>query len=80
MLVFDDFKSETFNITEGIDQGDAQSLIARLIYNHRILNIFNKANKETGFLYVDDTAVLVTGKNFNDTHEKLKVVMNRKGE
>ena len=78
-LVFDDFKSETFNITEGIDQGDAQLLIAWLIYNHQILNIFNKANKETWFLYVNDTAVLVTGKNFDDMHEKLKVVMNREG-
>jgi ribonuclease HI/exonuclease III len=78
-LIFDDFKSETFNIEEGIDQGDAQSLIAWIIYNHQILKIFNKASKETGFLYVDDTAVLVTGKNFSTTHTKLRNVMNRTG-
>ena len=78
-LVFDDFKSETFDIAEGIDQGDAQSLITWIIYNHHILNIFNKADKETGFLFVDDAAVLVTGDNFHHTHEKLKAIMNREG-
>jgi hypothetical protein len=70
-LIFDDFKSEAFDIEEGIDQGDAQSLIAWIIYNHQILNIFDKTSKETGFLYVDDTAVLVTGDSFRSTHDKL---------
>ena len=78
-LVFDDYKSETFDIAEGIDQGDTQSLISWIIYNHRILNIFKKADKETEFLYIDDTAVLVTGNDFNHTHEKLKAIMNREG-
>ena len=78
-LIFDDYRSETFDIEEGIDQGDAQSLIAWVIYNHQILKIFNKALKETGFLYVDDAAVLVTGEDFNITHDKLKNVMNREG-
>lgn len=63
-LIFDDYKSETFDIKEGIDQGDAQSLIAWIIYNHPILKIFDKGAKETGFLYVDDTAILVTGNDF----------------
>ena len=35
-LMFNDFKSDIFNIKEGIDQGDAQSLIAWIIYNHQI--------------------------------------------
>ena len=78
-LMFDDYKSETFDIEEGIDQGDAQSLIAWIIYNHQILKIFKKASKEMGFLYVDDTAVLVTGVDFSDTHDKLLDVMNREG-
>ena len=78
-LIFDDYRSETFDINEGIDQGDAQSLIAWVIYNHQILKIFNKTLKETGFLFVDDTAVLVTGVDFGETHGKLKEVMNREG-
>ena len=79
MLVFNDFKLDMFDIEEGIDQGDAHLLITWVIYNHQILKIFNKAVKETEFLYVDDAAVLVTGDNFNNTHNKLKSVMNREG-
>src|ERR1700761_4724228 len=78
-LMFDDYKSDTFDIKEGIDQGDAHSLIAWIIYNHQILKIFEKTRKETGFLFVDDTAILVTGADFTDTHAKLKDVMLRNG-
>jgi hypothetical protein len=55
-LVFDDYRSELFNIEDGLDQGDAQSLIAWIIYNLLILRIFQKLAKETGLLYVDDAA------------------------
>ena len=79
MLMFNDYKSETFDIKEGIDQGDAQSLITWIIYNHQVLKIFKKSCKETGFLFVDDTAILVTGSDFNTTHAKLKNVMLREG-
>ena len=78
-LMFDDYKSDTFDIKEGIDQGDVHLLIAWIIYNHQILKIFKKANKETGLLFVDDTAILVTGEDFNDTDRKLKDVMSREG-
>ena len=78
-LIFNDFKSETFDIEEGIDQGDSQSLIVWIIYNHQILNIFRKVAKETGFLYVDNAVVLVTGADFSNTHDKLLDVMNREG-
>ena len=79
VLMFDDYKSETFDIKEGIDQGDAHSLIAWIIYNHQILKIFEKASRETGFLYVNDAAILVTGGDFDTTHNKLKDIMNREG-
>ena len=78
-MVFDNFKSELFDIKEGIDQGDAQSLIAWIIYNHKILKIFKKSCKETSFLFVNDAAILVTGMDFADTHAKLKDVMTRTG-
>ena len=77
--MFDDYKSDTFDIKEGIDQGDMHLLITWIIYNHQILKIFKKANKETGLLFVDDTAILVTGEDFNNTHRKLKDVMSREG-
>ena len=79
MLIFDDYESGTFDIEEGIDQGDTQLLIAWIIYNHQILNIFERRSREIGFLYVDDAAVLVTGEEFSTTHNKLKEVMNQEG-
>ena len=78
-LIFDDYRSETFNIKDGIDQGDTHLLIAWLIYNHRILKIFKKECKETSFLFVDNTAILVTRVDFHETHAKLKDVMMREG-
>ena len=36
-------------------------------------------NKETGFLFINDTAILVTGPDLNTTHGKLKDVMSREG-
>ena len=76
-LLFNNYKSDTFNIKESIDQGDAHLLIAWIIYNHHILKIFSKTSKEMGFLFV--TAILVTGPDFNTTHGKLKDVMSREG-
>jgi hypothetical protein len=79
VLVFDDYRSELFDIGDGLDQGDAQSLIAWIIYNSLILRIFQKLAKETGLLYVDDTSALVTGADFHITHDKLRNIMNREG-
>ena len=78
-LVFNNFKSDMFNIKEGIDQGDTQSLIAWIIYNHQILKIFKKSCNETRFLFIDDATILVTGLDFKDMHTKLKDVMAREG-
>ena len=78
-LIFDDYRSEFFDIKDGLDQGDAQSLIAWIIYNLLILRIFRKLAKETGLLYVDDAAALVTGADFHVTHDKLRDIMNREG-
>ena len=77
-LVFNDYQSEPFDVEDGLDQGDAQSLIAWIIYNLLILQIFQKLVKETGLLYVNDAAALVTGADFHVTH-KLRDIMNHKG-
>ena len=76
-LIFNDYRSDMFNIEEGIDQGDTHSLIVWIIYNHRILEIFKKEGKETRLLFVDDTAILVMGLDFDETHQQLKDVMLR---
>ena len=78
-LVFDDYKSDTFDVKEGIDQGDAHLLISWIIYNHQILKLFDKSHKETAFLFIDDTAIPATGPDFDNTHARLKDLMGRKG-
>jgi len=79
MLVFNDYQSELFDIKDRLDQGDAQSLIAWIIYNLLILRIFQKLVKETGLLYIDNVAALVTGADFHVTHDKLRDIMNHEG-
>ena len=54
-------------------------MIMWIIYNHQILKIFKKVNKEAGFLFIDDMAILVTGVDFKTTHRKLRDVMLRDG-
>lgn len=76
-LIFDNYRSEMFDIKEGLDQGDAHLLIELLIYNHQILKVFKKLCKETGFLFVNDTAILVKEADFDKTHAKSKDVMLR---
>ena len=78
-LVFDNYQSELFDIKDGLDQGDAQSLIVWIIYNLLILQIFQKLAKETGLLYINDAAALVTSADFHVTHNKLRDIMNHKG-
>ena len=78
-LVFNNYQSEIFDVKDRLDQGDAQLLIAWIIYNLLILQIFQKLAKETGLLYVNDAAALVTGADFHVTHDKLRDIMNHEG-
>ncbi|KAF8875639.1 hypothetical protein BD779DRAFT_1449924, partial [Infundibulicybe gibba] len=77
ILTFDDYRSEPFNVENGLDQGDPFSLICYVIYNSGILDIPEKNGGETGLLYVDDAAIIATGKDFKETHHKLKKMMTR---
>jgi len=38
-IIFDDYESEPFNVDDGLDQGDTQSLILYILYNAGILII-----------------------------------------
>ena len=78
MLPVDDDPVATLPVDE-LDQGDTQSLIVWIIYNLLILQIFQKLAKETGLLYIDDMAALVTGADFHVTHNKLRDIMNHEG-
>jgi len=78
-IVFDDYKSAPFNVDDGLDQGDAQSLILYILYNANILIIPVLQNGEWTFIFVDDVALVTTGVDFAETHRKLKEMMEREG-
>ena len=78
-LTFDDYTTATFQVTNGLDQGDPFSGICYLIYNSDLPDIPNPKMGKSILLFVDDTVIIVTGKDFHDTHQKLRNIMNRPG-
>ena len=76
-LSFDDHQTEAFIVENGLDQGDPHSGISYLIYNADLLKIPDHKAGEHILLFVDDAAVVVTGKDFTETHEKIRSIMNR---
>ncbi len=75
ILTFDDFKSIIFDVTNGLDQGDPLSQILYIIYNSSALQQLQ--NGEEGFFFIDDKAILVQGKTFMETHQKIKDIMEQ---
>ena len=78
VLWFDDFLSNAIPLDNGIGQGDPMSMIVYLFYNSDILEVPRTKN-ELAVAYVDDTALLVEGPSFDETHATLKRMMNRRG-
>ena len=77
-LIFDDHETQSFAVGNGLDQGNPFSGICYLIYNSDLVNIPRKKNGEHVLLFVDDTAITVVGKDFVETHNKLRNIMNRR--
>ena len=77
VLAFDDYVSDPFPVESGLDQGDPFSLLCYIIYNGGLLRLLKTKEGERGGLFVDDNNVLVTGKTFAETHEKILDVMWR---
>jgi Reverse transcriptase (RNA-dependent DNA polymerase) len=78
-LTFDDYETEAFIVENGLDQGDPYSGVCYLIYNSDLLEIPIIRIGEWILLFVDDAVIIVTGKDFTETHEKLRNIMNRAG-
>ena len=76
-LLFDNYTTTAFTVDNGLDQGDPFSGICYLLYNSDITDIPIRKADEHALLFVDDAAIIVTGKSFNITHNKLRDVMNR---
>lgn len=79
-LSFDDFISNSIEITNRNNQGCLLSMIFYMFYNAGLLELSPPNSKdESQFGFVDDVALLATGENFEETHHKLKNMMERHG-
>jgi hypothetical protein len=80
-LVFDDYRSEPFNVTGGIDQGCPLSPLGFICYNPDVLRIANphprKGELSLGFL--DDVALAANGKSYEEANGKLTQMMEKDG-
>ncbi|KAG9221604.1 hypothetical protein CCMSSC00406_0006763 [Pleurotus cornucopiae] len=68
-------ESDPFPVENGLDQGDAMSVILYLLYNAGILATVKGNKKELGLLFIDDAAIVVTGATFTEAHARLKEIM-----
>ena len=77
-LRFDDHKSDTIEIDNGIGQGDPLSMILYQFYNADILDIPVSGN-ESALAYVDDALILASAPDFEATHDIISDMMTREG-
>jgi Reverse transcriptase (RNA-dependent DNA polymerase) len=77
-LRFDNHTSEAIHIDNGISQGDPLSMALYQFYNANILDVPSWGN-EAAIIYVDDTLILATAKDFTSTHLILADMMTRTG-
>lgn len=76
-MVFDDFVSEPMKVLGGEDQGDPAAGIGYILYAAGVLGTFKRDEKEEGFGFMDDIAVMKTGKSVEETHSRLAEIMTR---
>jgi len=71
-LRFNDYESEWFLLRNGIGQGDPLSMLLYMIYSSDLVDTARKENGELALAFINDTALVVVGKTFEETHQKLK--------
>lgn len=52
-------------------------MIIFLFYNANLIDIINEDG--TGLAYVDDTIMVIEGRDFKSTHDKIKYIMEKEG-
>ena len=77
-LRFDDHKSDTIEINNGIGQGDLLSMVLYQYYNADILDI-PASDDETALAYVDNALILASAPDFEATHNIISAMMTREG-
>ena len=76
-LRFDDYTSEYRDIINGIGQGDPLSMLLYILYNADLLEIPDDELREDALGYVDDIALVATGNDFEESTQRLKVMMTK---
>ena len=76
-LKFDDFVSESFDILNGIGQGDPLSMILYILYNADLLEITGDADYDNSLDFVDDIAMVTFGDSFEETTGRLANLMEK---
>jgi hypothetical protein len=72
---FDDYVSGTIQIKNGIGQGDPLLMILYILYNADLLEISGNTEKDDTIGYVDDIAIIATGKDFAEMTKKISHIM-----
>src|ERR1700736_1192944 len=78
ILTFDDYRSDPFEVTRGLDQGDPPSSVFYNFYNADLIEPSLDPN-ELKSAFVDDTMFFAAGKTYEDTNTKLSDMMTRQG-
>ena len=76
-IKFDNYTSETMEITNRIGQGDPLSMLLYILYNADLLEIPDTDQNEDTLGYVDNIAYIAIGDNYHETTEKLKNIMEK---
>jgi hypothetical protein len=74
ILVFDDYESEPFEVTNGLDQGDPPSSVFYSFYNADLIAPSPNPN-ELKSAFVDDTVFLAAGTTFEENNTTLRNMM-----
>lgn len=77
-ICFDDYTSDWFNITNGIGQGNPLLMILYIIYDSDLVKTA-KGKQELTLPFIDNTAFLAIGKDFQDMHKILNDMLERSG-
>jgi hypothetical protein len=77
-LKFDGYTSDPISIDNGIGQGDPLSMVLYQFYNADLLDIPSE-NGENAMAFVDDTLMMATADNFEETHQMLMNMTGKAG-
>lgn len=81
VLSFDDFKSDPFNVGEGVDQGCPLSSLNFIFYNSDVLCIADPRPRsgELSLGFLDDVVLVAKAESYEEANGKLACMMEKEG-